>query len=265
MSQETGTPTTGGSNSVQSLARGLDVICAFDAEHPSMTLSEVAKRVDLSRATARRFLLTLQELGYVRSDGKFFELTSKVLQLGYSYLSSATLPQLMEPVLEELSSQVHESASASVLEGTQILYIARVHTRSIMRVGISVGTRFPAANTSMGRVLLAHQAPGVLDKLLEAGIESRTGLGIGTVADLRAELERVREQGYAIVDQELEIGLRSVAVPVFSPDGSIAAAMNVSMSVGPQSHTGAPEAADAVLPALKKAAAQVQAALAASR
>ncbi len=265
MSQETGTPSAGGSTSVQSLARGLDVICAFDAEHPSMTLSEVAKRVYLSRATARRFLLTLQELGYVRSDGKFFELTSKVLQLGYSYLSSATLPQLMEPVLEELSSKVHESASASVLEGAQILYIARVHTRSIMRVGISVGTRFPATNTSMGRVLLAYQAPGVLEQLLEGGMPSPTGHGIGTAAELRAELERVRAQGYAIVDQELEIGLRSVAVPVFSPDGSIAAAMNVSMSVGPASHTGAQEAADAVLPALQQAAAQVQDALAASR
>lgn len=265
MSQETGTPAPSASNSVQSLARGLDVICAFGAEHPSMTLSEVAKRVNLSRATARRFLLTLQELGYVRSDGKFFELTSKVLQLGYSYLSSATLPQLMEPVLEELSTTVNESASASVLEGHDILYIARVHTRSIMRVGISVGTRFPAANTSMGRVLLAYQAPGVLQKLLSDGISAPTGQGIGTVAELRTELAKVREQGYAIVDQELEIGLRSVAAPVFAPDGSVVAAMNVSMSVGPQSHTSAQDAADTVLPALKQAAAQVQDALAASR
>ncbi|GAA5228365.1 IclR family transcriptional regulator domain-containing protein [Paeniglutamicibacter antarcticus] len=265
MSQETGTPSAGGSTSVKSLARGLEVICAFDAEHPSMTLSEVAKRVDLSRATARRFLLTLQELGYVRGDGKFFELTSKVLQLGYSYLSSATLPQLMEPVLEELSSAVRESASASVLEGREILYIARVHTRSIMRVGISVGTRFPATNTSMGRVLLAYQAPGVLDTLLAGGIPEPTGEGIATVAQLRQELERVRARGYSIVDQELEIGLRSVAVPVFRPDGSVAAAMNVSMSVGPQSQISAQDAAEAVLPALRKAAQQVREALAASR
>jgi IclR family pca regulon transcriptional regulator len=265
MIQETSTPAAGGSTSVQSLARGLDVICAFGAEHPSMTLSEVAKRTDLSRATARRFLLTLQELGYVRGDGKFFELTSKVLQLGYSYLSSATLPQLMEPVLEELSSQVHESASASVLEGSEILYIARVHTRSIMRVAISVGTRFPAANTSMGRVLLAYQAPGVLEQLLAAGVSAPTGHGIGTVAELRAELERVRAQGYAIVDQELEIGLRSVAVPVFASDGSVVAAMNVSMSVGPASPLSAQDAARDILPALQKAAAQVQDALAASR
>lgn len=265
MSQDNGAASTGGSTSVQSLARGLDVIRSFDAEHPSMTLSEVAKRTNLSRATARRFLMTLQELGYVRGDGKFFELTSKVLQLGYSYLSSATLPQLMEPVLEDLSSQVHESASASVLEDSDIIYIARVHTRSIMRVGISVGTRFPAANTSMGRVLLAHQAPGVLKVLLAQGFEPRTGLGITTVAALHEELERIREQGYALVDQELEVGLRSVAVPVFNPDGSIAAAMNVSMSVGPHSQVGAQEAAMDVLPALRAAAQKVQEALTASR
>ena len=265
MSQDAGTTAAGGSTSVQSLARGLEVITSFDAEHPSMTLSEVAKRTDLSRATARRFLLTLQELGYVRGDGKHFELTSKILQLGYSYLSSATLPQLMEPVLEDLSSQVHESASASVLEGRDILYIARAHTRSIMRVGISVGTRFPAVNTSMGRVLLAHQAPGVLDKLLAEGVQSRTGHGIDNVADLLIELDRIRSQGYALVDQELEIGLRSVAVPVFNANGSIAAAMNVSMSVRRQSEFGAEEAAQAVLPALQRAACQVQEALAASR
>ena len=265
MSQDAGTTAAGGSTSVQSLARGLEVITSFDAEHPSMTLSEVAKRTDLSRATARRFLLTLQELGYVRGDGKYFELTSKVLQLGYSYLSSATLPQLMEPVLEDLSTEVHESASASVLEGRDILYVARVHTRSIMRVGISVGTRFPAANTSMGRVLLAYQAPGVVDVLLAEGVHSATGLGIDNVDDLRAELEKVRARGYAIVDQELEIGLRSVAVPVFNADGSIAAAMNVSMSVGPQSPPSAEEAAQRVLPALQRAACKVQEALAASR
>ncbi|MFJ6415335.1 IclR family transcriptional regulator C-terminal domain-containing protein [Paeniglutamicibacter sp. NPDC091659] len=265
MSQDAGTTAAGGSTSVQSLARGLDVICAFDVDHPSMTLSEVAKRTDLSRATARRFLLTLQELGYVRGDGKFFELTSKVLQLGYSYLSSATLPQLMEPVLEDLSTEVHESASASVLEGRDILYIARVHTRSIMRVGISVGTRFPAANTSMGRVLLAYQAPGVVDVLLAGGVHSPTGQGIDNVADLRIELDKIRARGFAVVDQELEIGLRSVAVPVFNADGSIAAAMNVSMSVGPQSPPSAEEAAQRVLPALQRAACKVQEALAASR
>lgn len=251
--------------SVQSLARGLAVISSFDAEHASMTLSEVAARTNLSRATARRFLLTLVDLGYVRTDGKHFELTSKVLQLGYAYLSSATLPQLIEPVLEELSAAVHESASASILDGSDIVYIARVHTRSIMRVGISVGTRFPAANTSMGRVLLAHQPTEIQQEVLSAGVQSMTGLGIGDAAALREELEKIRVQGYAVVDQELEIGLRSVAVPVFSADGTVVAAMNVSMSVHPNTADTAHDAAQAVLPRLLEAAQQVREALAASR
>ena len=251
--------------SVQSLARGLQVISSFDADHPSMTLSEVAVRTGLSRATARRFLLTLQDLGYVRSDGKYFELTSKVLQLGYAYLSSATLPQLIEPVLEELSAKVHESASASVLDDSDIVYIARVHTRSIMRVGISVGTRFPALNTSMGRVHLAYQSQEKQDAVVAAGMPAATGVGIDNPQDLLAELHKIRAQGYAVVDQELEIGLRSVAVPVFGPDGTVVAAMNVSMSVHPNTVESAEQAAQKILPDLLKASQQVREALAASR
>lgn len=254
-----------GTAPVQSLARGLQVISSFDAEHASMTLSEVAARTGLSRATARRFLLTLQELGYVRSDGKYFELTSKVLQLGYAYLSSATLPQLIEPVLESLSAAVGESASAAVLEGSEIMYVARVHTRSIMRVGISVGTRFPAIHTSMGRVLLAHAGEQAIDAAL-AGIQGP--LAPNTITDpdaLRAELAQVRAQGFAVVDQELSVGLRSVAVPVHRPDGTVAAAMNVSMSVGPAGPADASDAAQAILPQLAAAAAQVEQALAARK
>lgn len=260
MSEQAATTT-----SVQSLARGLQVISSFDAEHPSMTLSEVAVLTGLSRATARRFLLTLQDLGYVRSDGKYFELTSKVLQLGYAYLSSATLPQLIEPVLEELSAKVHESASASVLDGSDIVYIARVHTRSIMRVGISVGTRFPAVNTSMGRVHLAYQPAQVQQSVLTAGIHSVTGLGIDNREEMLQELEKIRTQGFAVVDQELEIGLRSVAVPVFGSEHTVLAALNVSMSVRPNTTETAEQSAQKILPELLNAAQQVREALAASR
>ena len=151
---------------VQSLARGLAVIRAFDTDHPKMTLTEVAARTDLTRATARRFLYTLVELGYVRTDGKIFALTAKVLQLGYAYLSGLSLPQLAQPHLEELSLQLGESTSAAVLEGTDIAYIARVSTRRIMTVGITVGTRFPAYATSMGRVLLAALPPAQLQDYL---------------------------------------------------------------------------------------------------
>lgn len=256
-----------GSQFVQSLARGLDVIRAFDAEHTSMTLTDVAKLTGLSRATARRFLLTLADLGYVATDGKRFELTSRVLQLGYSYLSSHTLPQLIDPVLQGLSARMHESSSASVLDGADVVYIARVHTRSIMRVGISVGSRFPAYATSMGRVLLAHLPDADLEALLDG--RELVALTPNTITDpiqLRAELARVREQGYCLVDQELEIGLRSVAAPVFAPDGSVAAALNISMSTLPNG-TGhdVDEAAALVLPELLAAAEQVRAALAARR
>ncbi|KAA9395209.1 winged helix-turn-helix transcriptional regulator [Kocuria coralli] len=222
-----------GGHYVQSLARGLAVIAAFDAENPSMTLSDVARRTGLTRATARRFLLTLEELGYVRSDGRRFELTAKVLQLGYSYLSALSLPELAAPHLRALSATVQESCSIAVLEGPDIVYVARVQMRHIMNVAISVGTRFPAHATSMGRVLLA----GLPDDevLALCGEQLRTPLSARTVStpdQLISRLREVREQGYAVVDQELEPGLRSVAVPLEDAAGRTVAAVNVSMRVG---------------------------------
>ncbi|MGY3319223.1 IclR family transcriptional regulator domain-containing protein [Arthrobacter sp. TE12232] len=214
---------------VQSLARGLAVIRAFDTEHPKMTLTEVAARTELTRATARRFLHTLVELGYVRTDGKIFALTAKVLQLGYAYLSGLSLPQLAQPHLEKLSLELGESTSAAVLEGTDIAYVARVSTRRIMTVGITVGTRFPAYATSMGRVLLAALPPAQLDEYLAAAeIRPLTPGAIGTRADLLAELDTVRAQGWCLLNQELELGLMSIAAPVH--DGpKVVAAVNVSL------------------------------------
>ena len=258
-----------GTQYVQSLARGLDVIRAFDAEHPAMTLTDVARRTGLSRATARRFLHTLADLGYVRFDGKLFELTAQVLQLGYSYLSSHTLPQLIEPVLEELSAELNESCSASILDGADVVYIARVHTRRIMRVGIAVGTRFPAYATSMGRVLLAHLAPAELDRALAARpLVPLTPNTLVSEESLRAELAAVRGRGWCFVDQELETGLRSIAVPVFGSDGTVQAALNVSTST-PAPSLGTPEeplaTALEMLPRLSAAAERISAALRARR
>jgi IclR family pca regulon transcriptional regulator len=214
---------------VQSLARGLAVIRAFDTDHPQMTLTEVAARTQLTRATARRFLHTLVELGYVRTDGKIFALTAKVLQLGYAYLSGLSLPQLAQPHLEELSLELGESTSAAVLEGADIAYIARVATRRIMTVGITVGTRFPAYATSMGRVLLAALPPAKLEEYLAAAeVRPLTPRAIGTPEALRTELDTVRAQGWCLLNQELEIGLMSIAAPVH--DGpKVVAAINVSM------------------------------------
>lgn len=218
-----------GAHFVQSLERGLMVIRVFSAEHPSMTLSEVARATELTRAAARRFLLTLVDLGYVRTDGRLFSLTPRVLELGYAYVASAGLPDVAQPHLEDLSSRVHESASVSVLEGDDVLYVARVATSRIMAVAITVGTRFPASATSMGRVLLAGRDDDELAAYLtRVSLEPLTRFTITEPDELRAEILRVREQGYAIVDQELEEGLRSLAAPVRDGSGKVIAAANVS-------------------------------------
>ncbi|QSF58595.1 IclR family transcriptional regulator C-terminal domain-containing protein [Nocardioides sp. zg-1228] len=224
-------PSAGG-EFVQSLARGLDVIRAFDADRPAMTLSEVADVTGLSRAAARRFLLTLVELGFVRYDGKHFALTPRVLRLGTAYLSGLQLPEIARPHLEALSAQVGESTSLGVLDGTDVVYVARVASRSIMNVAITVGTRFPAHATSMGRVLLAGLSARELDDWF-AGAEL-TAVTQHTPTDegaLRRLLDAAAEQGWAANDQELAPGLRSIAAPVRDRSGHVVAAVNVSSTV----------------------------------
>lgn len=214
---------------VQSLARGLAVIRAFDADHAELTLSEVARRAELPRAAARRFLRTLDVLGYVRSDGKVFRLTPRVLELGFSYLSALSLPEIAQPHLERLSHELDESVSAAVLDGDDIVYVARVATRRIMSVGITIGTRFPARKTSMGRVLLAAADAGYAPE--------------------------VRAAGWAIVDQELEPGLRAVAAPVRDRTGEVVAAVNVSTSTA---RTSLEQLREVHLPALLRATAAIE-------
>jgi IclR family pca regulon transcriptional regulator len=215
------------SDFVQSLERGLAVIKAFGPDDPELTLSDVARRTELTRAAARRFLLTLVDLGYVRSDGKHFALTPRVLELGYAYLSSLSLPEIAEPHLERLAAQVRESSSVSVLDGDEIVYVGRVPTSRIMRVAINVGTRFPAYATSMGRVLLAA-LPDLDDYLARADIRPLTPRAIDSPEALRAELQKIRREGWALVDQELEEGLRSIAAPIHDADQRVVAAVNVS-------------------------------------
>jgi len=218
-----------GAHFVQSLERGLAVIRAFDTEHPELTLSDVARETGLTRAAARRFLLTLADLGYVRSDGRLFALTARVLELGYAYLSALSLPEVAEPHLEALVAEVRESSSLSVLDGDDIVYVARVPTSRIMRVAINVGTRFPAYATSMGRVQLAGLSDDDLTAYLKrVKLKPLTAHTLATEAELRGELARIRAQGWALVDQELEEGLRSVAVPIRDRDGAVVAAVNVS-------------------------------------
>ena len=181
---------------VQSLERGLAVIRAFDAERVELTLSDVARSTGLTRAAARRFLLTLVDLGYVRSDGRRFALRPRVLELGYAYLSSLALPEVAQPHMEALVAQVHESCSLSVLDGGDVVYVARVPTRRIMAVAINVGTRFPAYATSMGRVLLAAQIPEALDAYLRGTeLQAITPKTIVDPDRLRTVLRRVRPRG----------------------------------------------------------------------
>jgi IclR family transcriptional regulator, pca regulon regulatory protein len=243
---------------VRSLDRGLAVIKAFDAEHAEQSLSDVARRTGLPRAAARRFLLTLAELGYVRTDGKLFALTPRVLELGYAYLSSLSLPEIAAPHLESLVRRVQESASVSVLDGPDVVYVARVSTSRIMTVAITIGTRLPAFATSMGRVLLAALPSDERARRLAAlPAQQLTERTITDPDALGRELDAVREAGYCVVDQELELGLRSISVPVRDRAGEVVAAVNVSTRAGSRDVVGE------VLPALQECADAIGADLAA--
>ncbi|MFB9689919.1 IclR family transcriptional regulator domain-containing protein [Amycolatopsis plumensis] len=253
-------PAHRGAHHVQSLERGLAVIKAFHAGASELTLSDVARATGLTRAAARRFLLTLADLGYVRTDGKYFSLTARVLELGYAYLSSMTLPEVAQPHLEELSARVHESSSVSVLEGTDIVYVARVAVSRIMTVSINVGTRFPAYATSMGHVLLAGLGEADLEAYFEvASLDRLTDHTVTAPAHLRRELAKVAGQGWAMVDQELEEGLRSVAAPIRSRTGQVVAAVNLSTHA---SRTTAESVREDLVPPLLETARAIEADLA---
>jgi IclR family transcriptional regulator, pca regulon regulatory protein len=218
---------------VQSLERGLSVLRCFSADHPALTLSDVARLTGLTRATARRLLLTFERLGYMRNDGRLFELTPLVLDLGYAYISSCKLPDLVQPDMEALSERCNESVSASVLDGDEVVYIARVPTKRIMTIALSLGSRLPAAITSMGRVLLADLPDDELSKRLEAmTVPRRTDHTEIDPVRLGSVIRQVQSQGWALVDQELEDGVRSVAAPLRDRSGRAIAAINVSTHAG---------------------------------
>jgi IclR family pca regulon transcriptional regulator len=252
-----------GADFVQSLERGLAVIRAFDQAHPELTLSEVAVRTGVTRAVARRFLLTLASLGYVRNDGRFFSLTARVLELGYAYLSSLSLPEVAESHLEALVAEVNESSSVSVLDGDDVVYVARVPVSRIMTVSISVGTRFPAYVTSMGRVLLAGLPEDELAAYLSSvELTPLTARTVTSAEALRTEVAKVRAQGWSLVNQELEEGLRALAAPVRDRTGKVVAAVNVSAHA---SRTSLEVMRRDLLPPLLKTAARIEADIPGSR
>jgi IclR family pca regulon transcriptional regulator len=244
---------------VQSFARGLAVIRAFGPGAKTMTLTEVAQKTGLTRAGARRILLTLQTLGYVALDARSFSLTPRVLDLGYSYLSSMPLWEVAQPIMEDLVERVHESVSASVLDGDEIVYVLRVPTHRIMTIGLSIGSRLPAYCTSMGRVLLGALPESELDRVL-----ARTKLAALTrhtetdPRQLRKAILADARRGWSLVDQELEEGLRSISVPLRDSGGQVIAAMNVS---GQAARCTVAEMQKTVLPELQGAAARIEQAL----
>jgi IclR family pca regulon transcriptional regulator len=246
-----------GPDFVESLARGLDVLRAFDAAQRSMSLAEVAAATGLARPTARRLLLTLEELGYVRSAGGAFSLTPRVITLGTAYVASLGLWDVARPHLEALVGRTGESSSMTQLDGSDIIYVARVSVPKIIALRVDIGTLFPAPQTSQGKVLLAALSPDELDAVLK--IPSRSGLPpyIGhTREDLDAELVQVRARGWALADEELAPGVRSIAVPVRDGTGAVRAAMNVTVHVA---ETSTEYLLNAHLPRLLRAAGDVSA------
>lgn len=242
---------------VQSLARGLAVIDAFDADHPALTLMEVSRRTGINRAAARRFVLTLAQLGYLRAEGRNFVLTSKVLNLGYAYLSALGLPELAVPHLRVLAEAVGESSFLSILEGDETVCVASVPMRRIWSISLNVGTRLPAVAMASGRVLLAAKGDDWLDGYLASrDIRQFTTRTIVDRTALHAELALVREQGWALVDREFEEGVRTMAVPVKDRSGTVIAAVSVSKLVGTSDNESA---VAEILPLLQAASGAIEA------
>lgn len=245
---------------MQSLARGLEVIGAFQHARPSLTVGEVATLANISRAAARRCLHTLETLGYARATGGSYRLLPKTLSLGYAYLTASPVARVAQPVLEEVSTRLHESSSMTVLDGDEIVYVARAATQRIISVGLSVGSRLPAYCTAMGRVLLAFSGDAEQAAYLQrVQLVRQTPHTIAEPALLRRELQHVRAEGYSLVDQELELGLRSIAVPVRQADGRAVAAINVGAQAA---RVDLATMTQSYLPVLRHAAEQIALAIA---
>jgi IclR family pca regulon transcriptional regulator len=237
------------------LAKGLAVLGAFGRQRPSMTLSEAAFAVNVSRATARRILRTLTALGYVGQNGRQFSLSPNIMQLGFAYLATQSWIERALPLLKEMSERLDESASAAILEGTEIVYVARVPTRRIMSAAVSVGSRLPAFHTALGRVQLGFlDQSEIWRRLKSVRIEPLTP---STITDLQALFDRIcadHEQGFSIVDEELERGLRSIAVPIVDRTNQVVAGLNLSTHA---TRTTRNEMRDKLLPELRAVAAQI--------
>lgn len=242
------------------LAKGLRVIEAFTADTPRLSISEAAEIAGLDRATTRRCLLTLAEQGYCAYDGKFFTVTPRVLRLGTGCLASMPLPRIVQPWLDQLSEKIGQSTSVAILDGAEIVYVARAAQRRVMSIALMPGSRLPAYCTSLGRVMLAALPEIQVKEHLETqSLLARTPYTLNTVEAVMGELSRVRSQGYAAVDQEVEPGLRSVAVPLRNARGTVVAALNTGLAASPEPMA---EVIEAYLPSLQKVSRELQGVLA---
>jgi IclR family pca regulon transcriptional regulator len=213
---------------INSLARGLEVISAFSRSKPSMTLSDMSRATGMTRATVRRLLLTLVREGYAKTDGKYFSLKPKVLKLGFAVISSMGIWEVAQPIMNTLSERLQESCFAVVLDGSEVTYVAKADSKRLVNIGINVGSHAPVHAVSSGRVLLAALPDDELQHILDsAHFEKLTPHTIVSKVKLREKIEEVRTLGWSIVDQELEVGLRSISVPLRHTDGEVFAALNV--------------------------------------
>ena len=239
---------------MESLARGLSVIRAFGQGRSVLSCAEVAAITGLSRAAARRCLHTLTVLGYVSATDGAYQLTPAILSLGQGYLGATSLASLAQPVLDRLSDRIQEATGVAALDGEDVVFLARASARRLLSVNVSVGSRLPAACTASGRVLLAFGQPALVTRFLgRVKLQRFTARTIVDRKELRAEIDRVREQDYAVVDQELELGLRSLAVPIRRHDGIVVAALNVGVQAGRVDARALRE----LLPALRAAADEI--------
>ncbi|MBC8718654.1 IclR family transcriptional regulator C-terminal domain-containing protein [Ochrobactrum sp. Marseille-Q0166] len=242
------------------LAKGLKVIEAFSAERPRLSIAEAAEIAGLDRATTRRCLLTLSELGYAAYDGKFFTVTPRILRLGTGCLATMPLPRIVQPTLDRLSEEIGQSTSVSILDEWEIVYVARAAQSRVMSIALMPGSRLPAYCTSMGRVLLAAQTEEKAAQLLKDSPRiARTERTVTEIAKLMAALHEVRQNGFATIDQEVEMGLRSIAVPLRTSRGKTIAALNVGLAATAEPMTTIVER---YLPALLKTQAELASMLA---
>ncbi|WP_026172897.1 IclR family transcriptional regulator C-terminal domain-containing protein [Asticcacaulis benevestitus] len=244
---------------VGSVVHAFTVLHAFDLDHREMTLSEVAERIDMTRAGARRYLLTLIFLGYVAQDGRLFRLTPKVLDLGFSYLSTLSVVDIAQPYLNRIARDTHETTAIAVLDNREVVHLARARVQRELAPVVTIGRRFSALYNSTGRVLIASMSDTAMVSFVEdADLAGPTPHSITSKAALLAALQAIRKQGFAIVDQESELGLRSIAVPIFDRRGNAVAALNVITSVA---SVPVEDLQGRILPILRTAADEISSAL----